>query len=241
MRPNGYNWPLRHRVDCSDLDALEEPTDSGQALYVGGFVLADRFDTVLRRLSETYLCDLWDRLRAALESFGIKVSDLSWGYMHSGETRVPGHGVLAPIDFVGWTSRQLATFDRDARYGDLDEALRSGQPALACAVTWRSLKWHIAPDSFALALRLIEALATDEATFWAPEWILGDVSNPGEPWLKVAAAIRADCQRDVDDALAEASDAYTPLGYRVLVRGNMAYLALDPDKHTVHLPHDYMS
>src|SRR5689334_12285118 len=66
------------------LDTLEEPTDGGRVLGVGGFVLADPFDTFLRQISAEYLQCFCDRINAAIQAFHLEVPDLSWGIIHCG-------------------------------------------------------------------------------------------------------------------------------------------------------------
>jgi hypothetical protein len=98
--------------------------------------------------------------------------------------------------------------------------LTQGSPALRCAFTWRSLKWNIAPDNYELALRLIERLCTEEPSDWSPDYILADW-HPYDwaPWVWIARAIRDNDQEGLDSALAEAKALYSPLGYRIVVRG----------------------
>lgn len=229
-------WSMHHCDQWPDLDAVEEPRDAGRALYVGGFVLADSFGTLLRNIGETYLAAAWSRLSASLTAFDVAPNDLSWGSMHPGETYLENKTQHAPSDFLGWTSRELQNFDEDPRYQQLDMALRQGTPKLRCAVTWRSLKWNIAPNNFGLALRLIEAMYTDGGPEWNPDLVLAEQPSPTEPWCKVAKAIRDDNQSDVDQALAEAEQQYSPLGYRIVVRANAAWVTNWGDRYTVRIP-----
>lgn len=140
----------------NDLNDLQEPT-SGRALYVGGFVLADSFDEFLRNISEEYLRAAWEHLSKVLKQNEIIAEDLSWGWMHPGETGFPEENglrrpgaVLAPNSFIGWTSCNLSQMWRTGEDGRLNKLLNYDKPTLRCTAAWRSLKWRIAPDNFAV-------------------------------------------------------------------------------------------
>ena len=216
--------PKRYRVTCPDLDAREEPRDVGSRLDVGGFVLADPFETLLRLLSASYLSDAWTLLSAALHHYDLAAGDLSWGHLHPGVTSIDGLSGSAPTDFVGWTSRELKDFDHDDRFPALDRALRAGRPALACAVAWRSLKWAIAPDDVALGLRLVMGLGLDDPADWNPEWLLEPASDAVGAWADIARAIAARDQRALDRGMSEARATYSALGYDLVQRGFTSYL-----------------
>lgn len=252
-----------------ELEVLEVPRYVGRRLDAGGFVLGDSFDTILRQLSGDYLRAAWNRLQALLHRYGVESDDLSWGWLHDGETGISGLEQPAPSHFTGWTSLQLDRFYEDPRFVQMDDELKAGSPALRCGCTWRSLKWRIGPDDFPLALRLIEALWTDEPTNWspiailcdqeriqdlwrkaprayqqrdtvewaryeaavqaayaAPEYRLGDKTLLSEPWRKVADAIGARSQHQLDHELREAQMVYSPMGYRLLLRGFNRYLSV---------------
>jgi hypothetical protein len=183
-----YGTHNRHLWET--LDPYEVHWPGRLTLYAGGFVLADSFDTILRQLSEDYLRAAWQRLKEALDQYGVAPTDLSWGYLHSGLTHVPGFHVPSPSDYTGWTSEELWNFDEDSRSVKLDRDLRAGHPALLCAVTSRSLKWRIPPDDYALALTLIEALWTDEVSEWSPQWIVQHPEEADEPWRRICACAR---------------------------------------------------
>ena len=218
-----------HRSDWEELDYLAEPT-VGRSLPVGGFVFGDSFDVLLRNVSEDYLRTAWDRLSSVLEQNQIVVKGLSWGWMHPGETgfadanRVPMDD-FAPGDYLGWTSCELSEIWRTEQLGYLDELLKMGSPSLRCTATWRSLKWRVAPDNFPLALRLIEALCTEDIIDWSPEVVLDGTSEPPELWRQAALAIRNDNQGYLDCIMEEAKRLYTSLGFRILVLGYTRYLA----------------
>lgn len=232
----------RLRWGWTDFDDLKELSDAGRALYAGGFILADPFDTILRELSETYVCRAWQRVATVLERFRLAPDDLSWGDLHNGSTYAPGFPPPAPCSYIGWTSRQLYRFDEDERYGDVNAALRAGRPALGCAFSWRSHKWRIMPDDARLGLQLIEALAVSEPTDWAPAWILGTgvaagtEPYPDGPWTRVARAIDQRDQHLLDSALAEAQVQYSPIGYRMMVRGYTAFLQCNGLTGRVQMP-----
>ena len=86
-----------HSIIWPALDALEEPTDGGRVLGVGGFVLADPFDTFLRQISAEYLQRFCDRVYLTIRAFRLELSDLSWGLIHCG-TYIPGKPP-SPKDF----------------------------------------------------------------------------------------------------------------------------------------------
>ena len=215
---------IHHRLGWPDLDSREELTDVGNRLDVGGFVLADPFEVLLRMLSATYLRDAWTRLSAALSHYDLAPGDLSWGYLHPGVTYIDGLSGSAPTDYVGWTSRELKDFESDDRFGALDKLLRSDRPALACAVAWRSLKWAIAPDDVALGLRLVMSIGLDEPAFWSPAWLLEHRDGVSGAWVDVARAITIRDQAALDRGMSEARATYSLLGYDLVRRGFTAYI-----------------
>lgn len=212
-------WSIHHRDCWKDLDSLEELTDVGRRLDAGGFILADPFEIFLRNISTEYLSQAWERLASILETNQIDADDLSWGFLHPGETYIPSITTNSPLNFIGWTSRRLADFNRDSRYSRINEELKNGYPSLCCTVTWRSLKWRIAPDNYELALRLIEALCTDEISDWSPHVILEAGEAENSLWHKIAKAILDDHQQQLNQTLAQAKSLYSPLGFRIIARG----------------------
>lgn len=201
----------------ADLDPLEVPAYAGRRLDAAGFVLGDPFDTVLRHLSPDYLRVAWKRLHPLLHRYGINPDDLSWGWLHDGETRITGLEQPAPSDFTGWTTLHLARFGfGDApRLAQLDDELKAGTPALRCAIVWRSKKWRIAPDDIPLALHLIEALWTDEPSNWSPHVILWDQEQIMNLWRQASAAVVKGDMAEHDRYVAQARAAYTSLAYRL--------------------------
>ena len=215
---NSGLWP--------DLDAREQSRYGGR-LYAGGFVFSDPPEAVFRGIGEDYVRDAWSHVCQVLGRHRMSVVDLSWGAMHPGVTMVAGGGGdwRDPGRYLGWTSWLLNKFDEDARWGAVDEELRHRSPQLRCAVTCRSHQWRIAGDEIALGLRLFEAVATDDITAWNPSHIFEVLRDESEPWIRAAVAIRDVDQRRLDQALAEAGRIYSPIGYRVVVRGYRAYAA----------------
>jgi hypothetical protein len=213
-------WAPHNRDRWPDLDAREEPPDVGRLLDVGGFIFANPFETILRSLAVSYLRDAWEHVSSVLARFHLVPNDLSWGCLHPGVTRIAGlEQRAAPSDYVGWTSRDLQHFDLDSRYHAIDAELAQGQPALRCAASWRSLKWTIAPDEYALGLHLTEALATDEISDWAPAWVLEHAGGTSGAWVEIAQALDALDRDALDRALIQAHATYSPLGYRIVIRG----------------------
>jgi hypothetical protein len=218
-------WGPHNRNRWSDLDARKEPSDVGRRLDAGGFILADPFETILRSLSVEYLRAAWERVSGVLARFRLAPDDLSWGWLHPGETLIPGLPYrAAPSDYVGWTSRALSDFFLDKRSHAIDAELVQGEPALRCAGSWRSLKWTIAPDDFGLGLHLIEALATDEVSNWAPAVILKHAGSASGAWIEIAQALDALDQDALDRALVQAHATYSPLGYQIVIRGFAMYI-----------------
>ncbi len=231
-------WAAHHRDRWPDLDAVEESTDAGRLLYAGGFVLADPFETLLRQLSGEYLRAAWGHLSALLTRYQGAPADLSWGFLHPGETRIPGLVRSTPSDWIGWTSGALANASDDGRYAPLIEDLDQDQarPLLRYAATSRAMIWRIAPDDDVLGLRLIEALCTDEVSDWLPQHILENARDATDPWIRMARAILDEDQRQLDSAVAAARGAYSAAGYRIVARGYGAYLQAWSDSVKMHLP-----
>jgi len=222
-----------HSTAWLTLDALEEPTDGGRVLGVGGFVLADPFDIFLRQISAEYLQSFCDRVNVAIRAFRLELPDLSWGIIHCG-TRIPKKPP-SPKDFIGLTSRLFYTVDDDVMQR-INVALPQDSPAAYCMALWRSLKWRIAPDDYHLALQLIEALCTDELTEWVPANVLSSHPQANEPWVKLARAIRNDDQRQLDQAAHEAKDSYSRLGYRIVARAYGLLLQNGADETSLRFP-----
>lgn len=227
------------RDQWPDLAARQIVITETGSLASGGFILADPFGTQLRLLSEEYLREAWERLDPVLAQYQLHPPDLSWGWLHPGITRpnLVGMYPLAPSDYVGWISQDLARFWEDSRYVAIDEQLQQYNhmpPMLRCASCYRSLKWRIAPEEYHLALRMIEAMATEETSNWSPPWILRDWAAPvelhgsgtaNEPWLEMARAIQAQDQHHLDEAVRAAKSAYSPAGYRLVVHGFGSFIS----------------
>ncbi len=226
----GMDMGAFHRDDWKFLDTLKQPT-YGRRLDVGGFVLGDSFDTFLRNISEDYLQAAWTRLSAVMTRHSIICDDLSWGWMQSGETGLPNaDGVRvdkdtsSPSDFIGWTSCDLSEIWRTEECHRLDMELKVGEPSLRCTATWRSLKWSIAPEDYQLALKLIEYICLEDVSSWNPLFALENIAEPTEIWLKMAEAIRDSNQQPLDVLVDEARQAYSPLGFRIVIQGYKTYL-----------------
>lgn len=216
-------WAVHHRDFWPDLDAREEPTTVGRRLDVGGFVFADPPEVLFRCIGIDYIRDAWLRLVRILSEYEIASEDLSWGILHPGESHVSACRWDDPCRFIGWTSPQLMDFDTHPQREAVEGALTRGLPRLGCGVTWRSLRWRIGGDEYALGLRLFEALATDEYTEWAPEVVLAVPRDDSEAWVRVAHAVKDRDQVRLDQAFRDAARAYSPVGYRIVVRGYQAY------------------
>lgn len=229
-----------HGDDGKVLNTLQQPT-YGRRLDVGGFVLGDSFDTFLRNISEDYLQAAWTRLSAVLKQHRIIPNDLSWGWMHPGETGLPdadrvSKDTSSPSDFIGWTSCDLSEIWRAEECDRLDMKLKVGEPSLRCTATWRSLKWSIAPEDYQLALKLIEYICTDEVSDWHPDVVLEKIAEPTEIWRKIAEAIRNSNQQCLDVMVDEARHVYSPIGYRIVIQGYKTYLHRGDYEGKVTLP-----
>ncbi len=227
-------WAIHHRELWHELEVLEMPTNVGRRLDVGGFILADPFDRLLREISADYLFTAWSKVAKILAEFRIKPDDLTWGFLHPGETFVSCQQPPSPSDFTGWTSRKLAMFEKeDKRFQEIDEALAASQPIVRFVFTWRSLEWRIIPDDFPTALRLVEALWTDDITAWNPDCLLQEHHHVEESWLNVAKAVHQDDQGQLDQALAKAEAQYSPLGFKIMRRGFAAHVSEWKAKYSI--------
>jgi hypothetical protein len=229
-------WSLHHRSEWKDLDVYEEPTDFGRRLDVEGFILADPFDIFLRNISVEYLQAAWDRVVSIISQYKIEAHDLTWGAFHPGETHVSGRSEHTPLDFIGWSSRELINIDQRPDFHQIDETLKNGLPSLRCVITWRSLKWRFASDNFALGLRLVEAWSTDEIAFWDPQYFIQDMLGSNELWRLMAKAIVDNDQKLLDDALKDARSTYSPIGYKIVVKGYRIFLKYGVTDSTVQIP-----
>lgn len=229
-----------HRDDWKVLNTLEQPT-CGRRLDVGGFVLGDSFDTFLRNISEDYLQAAWTRLSAVLKRHHIISDDLSWGWMHPGETGLPDadrvdKDTSSPSNFIGWTSCDLSEIWQTEECHRLDMELKVGEPSLRCTATWRSLKWSIAPEDYQLALKLIENICIDEVSDWHPDVVLQKIAEPTEIWRKFAGPIRDSNQQRLDVMVDEARHAYSPIGFCIVIQGYKTYLYSGGYEGKVTLP-----
>jgi hypothetical protein len=71
---------------------------------------------------------------------------------------------------------------------------------------------------------LIEAIATDEISDWAPAWMLEHADGASGAWVEIAQALDTLDQAALNRALAKAQATYSPLGYRILIRGFAAFI-----------------
>jgi len=227
----------------AEWERLEEPR-KGRALPVGGFILADPFETLLRDLSPAYLGAAWNRLTACLNRHDLAFPDLSWGWLHPGEATIPGHTVDAPSDFTGWTSLTFGRWSdwplyraaEDVRLQPIEQELGQGAPVLRITWTWRSKQWRIAIGNYPLALQLLDSIWTDEPSDWDPETLLGQPHQAHEPRMRVAQAIVDGDQQQLDREVERAQQVYSPWGYHVMVRGFTGCVALQRRYDYLTLP-----
>lgn len=230
-------WAYHNREEFKDLDHLEV-VGTGRRLDVGGFVFTDSFDVFLRNISEQYLSDAWSQLNSLLNYYQLSPHDLSWGMPHPGETAITGKERLywEPHHYIGWTSEELFDFYLDEKFLLLDEALGKINPQLRCFATWRSLKWKIDPTNYRLALRLIEALCTDELSTWSPNIVLSEHKFSDLSWIKVIKAYSEGNQFNFDQACEEAEDVYSPIGYSIVMRAMRALIQDDKERTKLQIP-----
>ena len=228
----------RAQIEWDWLRSLEQPTTAGRRLDAVGFVLGGSFDALLRQISVEYLQRCWHKLSGVLERHQIVCEDLSWGWLHGGEAGLLDTNsydewqlIAYPSDFIGWTSCELfSECQGDELWKQcaiLDEELKNSAPSLRCTATWRSKKWSIAPQDFALGMRFVEAMCVGDASDWNVEFVLKTRAEPDNIWREVAFALREDDQLMLDDAIEKARLAYTPLGLRILLRGYQSYIETD--------------
>ena len=86
-----------------------------------------------------------------------------------------------------------------------------------------------------MALRLIEAICTDEISDWVPRFIVEDVRRPIGPWHQIAQAILDGDQWQLERAMEDARRSYSRLGYRIVIRGYAFYVATEPEAVRVRL------
>lgn len=203
---------------------------------VGGVVLGNSFEEILRSLSADYLARAFNNLLPFLEELKVEVNDLGWGWMH------PGHTALIdtpnrwfPSDYLGWTSPMLTPPGPpyDPREVELDARLRELSPSLRLTFTYRGGCWKIPPRDFHLGLRFIEWSCTEEVSDWYPNWVLQtdkqvsiwlpDSARPSyddlDVWKRIALALRQNNQHQLDVILDAAQNTYSPDGYRLIYRG----------------------
>lgn len=215
----------------------------------------------LRKLSTDYLHEAWERLSSALREYGLRPTDLSWGYINTFGSDHPD----SPIVGTGWVSRDLADYvdarlgsrARDERYKYVGDRLSLESPALRLSDSYRSIRWDFPLEDFSTALRLVEHICLSEVTDWSPPYILKEHAHTGghrlveedvrhpifhepiEPWVKVAQAINDDKQDELDAALKDARRAYPPLGYSIMLRGYKSFVEQPwerDDTYRVRLP-----
>lgn len=228
------------REDATFLAPLEQSTTVGRRLDVVGFVLGDSFDIILRNISEDYLQSGWVRLSEILQRHDIRCDDLSWGWLHDGETGFYNSDGIRepprPTDYLGWTSCQLADLHPIGTFHHLDAELQLGSPSLRYAETWRSNKWNIAPQNYALALKLIEHICTEDLVNWTPRVLLENVEHPEELWHQIAKSLEEKSQHKLNMLIEEARQSYTPLGFRMMLRGFGYYLLFGVYEGELTLP-----
>lgn len=208
-----------------------------------GFVLAEPFDDLLRRLSEHYLSEVWSALTSCLQRHDVDPSRLTWGSGHAGAYTSAAAPVDAgsPLGFFGWivpANRRAggpSLWRTDDPYaltgvGALIESdlRRDGIPLTIAGADIRSSLARlvvdgvdlvsIPPSDVKVGLDLIVEHCTDSPADWAP--------SEYNPWLpgedvcgRIAEAIVGHDREAFYRAIEEAKSTLSPSGYRTVVLG----------------------
>ena len=159
--------------------------------FAQGYVLADFFDTFLRRISAGHLTEAWAALKPILAEYDLLDDDLSWGWLHSNHARVRGLSPLerqaqnAPHLYLGLISLNYQRVRDSAMSAIIDGAshrLLAAKPPFRAVDSFRSLKWNIAPYDANHALQLCEMMCLGEVSDWHPALILQDAHGELAPW-----------------------------------------------------------
>ena len=219
-------------------DVLEFPPLGDTPPGVGGFVLGDSFEQILRALSPEYLAQAFDNLLPHLNELELQADDLGWGWMHPGHTFL--HDTPSrywPSDYIGWTTPQYGRNwrsykEQSEKEKEPDAQLQHSNPSLRLASTYRGRCYKKSPHDFALGVRFVQHFCTDEVSDWHPDVVLTDTQNSMWPreksklerssldvWQLVALALEENDQHQLDEALDRARHTYSPEGYCLVWRG----------------------
>jgi len=224
-----------------------------------GFVFAERFDDLLRRLSEDYLSELWSGLTACLQRHDVDPSRLSWGSGYAGAYTYAAGPVDggSPLGYFGWImpldrrgeGQSLwqmddpfaltdvgAQIEQDLRRADLPLAIaRADLRSYVCRLVVDGVDLaSIPPSDVKVGLDLVIDHCTDSSVEWAP--------NECNPWLtgedacgRIAQAIVRRDREALFRAFEEASSSYSPSGFRTVVLGFADNLLTWPPDDTLGL------
>ncbi len=222
-------------TEMNGCDALEFPMVGDTPPTVGGFVLGDSFDGILRSLSPDYLARAFENVLLCLEEAELKINDLGWGWMHPGHTWLPDTTPRWwPSDYLGWTSPLFGHnwTSRTVREKALNARLQKSSPSLRSTSTYRGRCHKKLPQDFALGVRFIQCYYTCEVSDWHPNVVLEDKSQLAgrsghmmlerealDVWQLIALALYENDQRQLDEALDLARNTYSLDGLRLLWRG----------------------
>lgn len=240
------------------------PSRSGRFAWdrldgMDGFVFAEPFDDLLRRLSENYLSEVWSGLTTCLQRHDVDPSRLSWGSGHAGAYTHAAGSVDggSPLGYFGWimpTDRRgggqsfwqmvdpFALSDLGAQIErDLQ---RAGLPLTIAGADIRSYVCRLVVDGVDLAsippsdvkvgLDLVVEHCTESSADWAPSeynpWLLGE-----DACGRIAQAIVRRDREAFFRALEEAKSSYSASGYRTVVLGFADNLLAWPPDDTLGL------
>lgn len=224
-----------------------------------GFVFAEPFDDLLRRLSENYLSEVWAGLTACLQRHDVDPRRLSWGSGHAGAYTYAIGPVDrgSPLGYFGWImpvdrrggGQSLWQMDDPYALTDVGAQIerdlrRAGLPLTIAGADIRSYICRVVVDGVDLAsippsdvkvgLDLVIEHCTESSADWAP--------NEYNPWLpgedacgRIAQAIVRRDREAFFRAFEEARSSYSPSGYRTVVLGFADNLLAWPPDDTLGL------
>lgn len=209
-------WTTRFQMLQATFGSLQDQETAGYNTRVGGCILGDSLDIILRNISITYLQKAWQKVERELSHHMVLPSDLSWGAMHGGVSYVPRSKLYAPTDYIGLVSPSLHDFDTFPAWGMLNDVLAKTTPTLHPADSYRGMPTWIAPTDYHHALDFIAWTCCDY-TGWHPAVVAEYYADSDAPWCQIAEAMGAGDQHRLDTAFATAQTVYTPTGYEIVL------------------------
>ena len=183
-----------------------------------GYVLADPFDELLRLLSVCYLERSWQKLITALKDRDLHVSDLHYGFLHSGTSVIQSE--QNPLSYFGWVTTQTEPHNsaEEKPYKELSETLIQSPPRICWGSSHRAYKFDIAEDDHARGLEACIDFATGEVGDWNPRYVLAE-GTPTGLWRELVNALDSRDENQLDRVLKTAKSEYSDGGYRIVKGG----------------------